>query len=153
MATVFTNVGKQVTTNRVKGSGTEPSYVGWGSGAGTAAITDTTLFSEILPRTLGTSTQVTTTTTNGLDAATITGPAPGGGVVGSGIASGVNAIAARLGTPMTGPGVAVANHSSWLDILVLNAAMPVFFVSKAEVAGWPGINILTGVIERYCLNG
>lgn len=64
MATVFTNVGKQVTTNRVKGSGTEPSYVGWGSGAGTAAITDTTLFSEILPRTLGTSTQVTTTTTN-----------------------------------------------------------------------------------------
>ena len=26
MATVFTNVGKQVTTNRVKGSGTEPSY-------------------------------------------------------------------------------------------------------------------------------
>ncbi len=45
----------------------------------------------------------TTATTTGLDAATTTGPAPGGGVVGSGIASGVNAIAARLGTPMTGP--------------------------------------------------
>lgn len=36
----------------------------------------------------------------------------------------------------------VANHASWLDILVLNAAQPVTFVSKAEVAGWPGIGLL-----------
>ncbi len=64
MATVFTNVGRQVTTNRVKGSGPEPNYIGWGSGSGTAVVTDTTLFSEILSRTLGTSTQVTTTTTS-----------------------------------------------------------------------------------------
>ncbi|PZO63117.1 MAG: 1-acyl-sn-glycerol-3-phosphate acyltransferase [Paracoccus denitrificans] len=55
----------------------------------------------------------------------------------------------RHGTPMTGPGAVVANHSSWLDILVLNAAMPVFFVSKAEVAGWPGINILTRVTNTH----
>ena len=31
----------------------------------------------------------------------------------------------------------VANHVSWLDILALNAARPMAFVSKAEVRGWP----------------
>lgn len=31
----------------------------------------------------------------------------------------------------------VANHVSWLDIVVLNAVCPVRFVSKAEVARWP----------------
>lgn len=36
----------------------------------------------------------------------------------------------------------VANHGSWLDIFVLNAATRVFFVSKAEVAEWPGIGWL-----------
>ncbi|MBU2958895.1 lysophospholipid acyltransferase family protein [Paracoccus sp. 1_MG-2023] len=55
----------------------------------------------------------------------------------------------REGVPMQGPGAVVANHSSWLDILVFNAAMPVFFVSKAEVAGWPGINILTRVTNTH----
>ncbi|MDO5371280.1 1-acyl-sn-glycerol-3-phosphate acyltransferase [Paracoccus sp. (in: a-proteobacteria)] len=55
----------------------------------------------------------------------------------------------RLGQPMKGPGAMVANHSSWLDIFALNAAAPVFFVSKAEVAGWPGINILTRVTDTH----
>lgn len=55
----------------------------------------------------------------------------------------------RVGAPMTGAGAVVANHSSWLDILVLNAALPVFFVSKSEVAGWPGINILTRVTDTH----
>lgn len=55
----------------------------------------------------------------------------------------------RIGKPMQGPGAVVANHSSWLDILALNAAMPVFFVSKSEVAGWPGINILTRVTDTH----
>ncbi|MDS9468711.1 lysophospholipid acyltransferase family protein [Paracoccus sp. MBLB3053] len=55
----------------------------------------------------------------------------------------------REGVPMRGPGAVVANHSSWLDILVLNAAMPVFFVSKAEVATWPGINVLTRVTDTH----
>lgn len=64
MATVFANTGKAITTNRLKGSGTEPAYVAWGTGAGTAAITDTTLFTEADSRTLGTSTQQTTTTTS-----------------------------------------------------------------------------------------
>lgn len=55
----------------------------------------------------------------------------------------------RQGQPMRGPGAVVANHSSWLDILVLNAALPIFFVSKSEVAGWPGINILTRVTDTH----
>ena len=55
----------------------------------------------------------------------------------------------RIGTPMHGPGAMVANHAGWLDIFVLNAAAPVFFVSKAEVAGWPGINILTRVTDTH----
>lgn len=55
----------------------------------------------------------------------------------------------REGQPMRGPGAVVANHSSWLDILTMNAAMPVFFVSKAEVKGWPGVNILTAVTNTH----
>jgi hypothetical protein len=64
MATLLVNTGKAVVTNRIKGSGTEPSYVAWGTGAGTTAATDTTLFTETGTRTAGTSTQQTTSTTN-----------------------------------------------------------------------------------------
>lgn len=65
MATVVTNAGKAIITNRIKGSGTEPNYIAWGTGAGTAAATDTTLFTESSEsRVAGTSTQQTTTTTN-----------------------------------------------------------------------------------------
>jgi 1-acyl-sn-glycerol-3-phosphate acyltransferase len=46
------------------------------------------------------------------------------------------------GRAMTGRGALVANHASWLDILALNAADRVYFVSKAEVAGWAGIGWL-----------
>jgi 1-acyl-sn-glycerol-3-phosphate acyltransferase len=34
------------------------------------------------------------------------------------------------------------NHASWLDITVLAAVLPVAFVSKAEVGGWPLIGAL-----------
>lgn len=46
------------------------------------------------------------------------------------------------GTPMSQPGAVVANHSTWLDVFSLNACQRVFFVSKAEVANWPGIGPL-----------
>lgn len=46
------------------------------------------------------------------------------------------------GQPMRGPGAVVANHASWLDIFVLNARKRIYFVSKSEVAGWPGIGWL-----------
>ena len=67
MATLLVNTGKAVVTNRVKNGATgatEPNYVAWGTGAGTTALTDTTLFTETGTRTAGTSTQQTTTTTN-----------------------------------------------------------------------------------------
>jgi lyso-ornithine lipid O-acyltransferase len=58
-----------------------------------------------------------------------------------------------VGRPMAHPGAVVANHSSWLDIVVLQRAMRVFFVSKSEVAGWPVIGLIgraigTMFIER-----
>ena len=43
---------------------------------------------------------------------------------------------------MVQPGAVVANHASWLDIFALNARKRVYFVSKAEVRGWPGIGWL-----------
>lgn len=48
----------------------------------------------------------------------------------------------RFGTPMRARGAVVANHASWLDIFTLNACDRVYFVSKAEVARWPGIGWL-----------
>ena len=57
------------------------------------------------------------------------------------------------GALMHQPGAVVANHSSWLDIFALNARKRIYFVSKAEVAAWPGIGWLaratgTVFIER-----
>ncbi len=46
------------------------------------------------------------------------------------------------GAPMVGAGAVVANHSSWLDIFALNARKRIYFVSKSEVASWPGIGWL-----------
>jgi 1-acyl-sn-glycerol-3-phosphate acyltransferase len=34
-------------------------------------------------------------------------------------------------------GLVVSNHLSYLDIVILSAAMPCFFVSKSEVDNWP----------------
>jgi hypothetical protein len=64
MATLLVNGGKAIVTNRILGSGTEPKYIAWGTGAGTTAATDTTLFTETGTRATGTSSQQTTTTTN-----------------------------------------------------------------------------------------
>jgi 1-acyl-sn-glycerol-3-phosphate acyltransferase len=40
------------------------------------------------------------------------------------------------------PFMLVANHVSWLDIFVINAAVPTRFVAKSEVRGWPLIGWL-----------
>ena len=89
MATVVTNSGKGIVTNRIKGSGTEPVNVGWGTGAGTTARTDTTLFTEALvtlaaggtDHTAGTSTQQTTNSTNDTYQVVATRTATGAGTV------------------------------------------------------------------------
>ena len=49
-------------------------------------------------------------------------------------------LAIRLDTSLHGVtrgSLIVANHISWLDIFVLNAARPMAFVSKSEVRDWP----------------
>lgn len=47
-----------------------------------------------------------------------------------------------VGAPMKMRGAVVSNHASWLDIFALNARKRVYFVSKSEVARWPGIGWL-----------
>jgi 1-acyl-sn-glycerol-3-phosphate acyltransferase len=44
--------------------------------------------------------------------------------------------------PAHGPVLLVANHLSWLDILVMNAVQPARFVSKADVKHWPVLGAL-----------
>lgn len=56
------------------------------------------------------------------------------------------------GRPMRHTGAAVANHSSWLDIFVLNAPKRIYFVSKSEVAGWPGIGWLARATGTVFIN-
>lgn len=73
MATLVVNTGLAICADAlVGGSVTEPNKIGWGTSAGTAAAADTTLFGEkdvdltttTGTRTTGTSSQVTTDTTN-----------------------------------------------------------------------------------------
>ena len=53
--------------------------------------------------------------------------------------------------PATGSGrLLVANHISWLDILVMDAAQPARFVSKADVKHWPLLgSLITGAGTLY----
>lgn len=52
--------------------------------------------------------------------------------------------------PTHGPALQVANHVSWLDILVMNAAHPSRFVSKADAQHWPLLgSLITGAGTLY----
>ena len=51
------------------------------------------------------------------------------------------------GAPLTGPGVLVANHATWADILALRAVLRINFVAKAEVRNWPGVGWVAHVCE------
>jgi hypothetical protein len=66
MATLLVATGKAIVTNYLSGGAASvPKYIGWGTGAGTTANTDTSLFTEAgSTRTTGTPTQVTSSTTN-----------------------------------------------------------------------------------------
>lgn len=89
MATVITNVGFAIPPARLMGTGTEPKFVGWGTGAGTAAAGDTTLSSEKAldlsatsgTRNTGSSSATTTTQTNDTYTVTNTCTATGSGTV------------------------------------------------------------------------
>lgn len=56
------------------------------------------------------------------------------------------------GSQMRQRGAVVANHASWLDIFTLNARKRIYFVSKAEVAGWPGIGWLARATGTVFIN-
>ncbi|MHC1480920.1 lysophospholipid acyltransferase family protein [Frateuria aurantia] len=43
----------------------------------------------------------------------------------------------RVGQPLADPVLFVANHTSWLDIVLLHSQRAVCFVAKAEIARWP----------------
>jgi hypothetical protein len=76
MATLVVAAGRDIITNRIKGAGTEPLNIGWGTGTQTTTLdTDTGLGPTTVERdvdlsattgsrTAGTSSRVTTTTTN-----------------------------------------------------------------------------------------
>lgn len=52
--------------------------------------------------------------------------------------------------PAPGPLLLVANHLSWLDILVMNAAHPSRFVSKSDAQSWPLLgSLITGAGTLY----
>ena len=52
------------------------------------------------------------------------------------------ALQVRGPVPRQGPVLLVANHLSWLDIVVIHAAGHCRFVSKSDVQGWPLIGAL-----------
>ncbi len=89
MATKVVNGGLAIVTNRMKAAGTEPLNIAWGTGAGTTAITDTTMFTEAkvdltagtTDHTVGTSTRTTVTVTNDNYQVTGTRTATGAGTV------------------------------------------------------------------------
>lgn len=90
LATVITNAGLAIITNRIIQAGTAPKNIGWGTGAGTAAAGDTTLFTEKLvdlstsagtDHTVGTESRTTTTQTNDTYTVTGTRTATGAGTV------------------------------------------------------------------------
>lgn len=56
--------------------------------------------------------------------------------------------------PEHGPLLQVANHMSWLDILVMNAARPSRFVSKSDARHWPLLgSLITGAGTLYIERG
>lgn len=84
LATVFTNAGAAIITNRIIQAGTAPKNIGWGTGTNAAAVTDTALQTEAAPttsggRTVGTESRTTITNTN--DNYQVTGTVTAGGTL------------------------------------------------------------------------
>lgn len=51
--------------------------------------------------------------------------------------------------PSQGPGLIVANHISWIDIIAIGSLVPCHFIAKSDVARWPvfgQLAKLTGVL-------
>lgn len=89
MAEFVVDGGNAIVVNRVRGTGTEPKYVGWGIGAGATTQADTSLFTEKATdlssgagtRATGTTSVDTTSDTNDTWVCTATITATGAGSV------------------------------------------------------------------------
>ncbi|MES2581648.1 MAG: lysophospholipid acyltransferase family protein [Pseudomonadota bacterium] len=53
----------------------------------------------------------------------------------------------RGSPPVAGPMLLVANHISWVDIVVMHATRHCRFVSKDEIARWPIVSTLAGAAD------
>jgi 1-acyl-sn-glycerol-3-phosphate acyltransferase len=63
-----------------------------------------------------------------------------------GYAAGCCGVRVRVeGEPLRDKVLVVANHASWLDILVLGGAAPVNFVARGDVQGWPVVGWAAGL--------
>ncbi|RZA20057.1 MAG: 1-acyl-sn-glycerol-3-phosphate acyltransferase [Lysobacteraceae bacterium] len=49
----------------------------------------------------------------------------------------------RLGQPLPGGTMFVANHVSWIDIVTLHSQHMMGFIAKSEIRGWPVVGWLT----------
>lgn len=59
-STAVVKTGRAIITNRLKGSGTTPLYIGVGTGSTAVSLDDTTLVTEVDSRVTGTASQTTT---------------------------------------------------------------------------------------------
>lgn len=50
------------------------------------------------------------------------------------------------------PVLFIANHASYLDILILGSVLDACFVAKAEVAGWPGFGFLARIAKTVFID-
>lgn len=53
----------------------------------------------------------------------------------------------RIGEPLPGAVLFVANHVSWIDIVVMQGQRMMGFVAKREIAGWPLVGWMAGRAE------
>lgn len=63
-STALVNTGRAIITNRIIGAGTEPKYLGVGTGSATVTLADSALGTEVESRATCTSTRTTTSSTN-----------------------------------------------------------------------------------------
>jgi hypothetical protein len=127
LASVVTNAGKDVITNRVKGSGTEPSYIGWGTGSDGGAGSTNLVSPAAEARAAGTSSRVTTTTTNDTYqvVGTLTCAGSGKTITEVGLFD-----AAGSGSPPSGGSLAVyADHSG----IALNVGDSITYTVKVQL--------------------
>lgn len=57
----------------------------------------------------------------------------------------------REGTPLAGGTLFVANHVSWIDIMVLHSQHMMGFIAKSEIRGWPLIGWVVAQAETIFL--